>query len=252
MSRDWTAFARRVLRPGRPRLPEARAVVIGMTDVREAWEALMVRGLVPTPEHDPRGAFRERPAAADGPTWQPFRDDTSGAGDGPALPVAIDAAVTLACDPRGVAQAGDLALAFAAQSAAWEAPSAPRVAVTRVAWRVVAAERWYQSYLDRYRMAMIGTELSRLLRVRASTLASARAVRVVLDVTGKGYALRVADDAAACELWTQAVTRDLRRPDGAAYRELGDPTATMIDLWATGYALDHIRGDTVVLVAPAL
>ncbi len=252
MSRDWTAFARRVLRPGRPRLPEARAVVIGMKDVREAWEALMVRGLVPAPEHDPRGAFRERPAAADGPTWQPFREDAGAAGDGPALPVSIDAAVTLACDPRGVARASELALAFAAESVAWEVPSVRRVAATRVAWRVVAAERWYQSYLDRYRMAMIAQELSRALVVRIPKLAAVMDVRAVLDVTGRGYALRVAEDVAACVLWPEAVARDLRRPDGVAYRELGDPTATMIDLWATGYALDHIRGDTVVLVAPAL
>jgi hypothetical protein len=45
--------------PGRPRLPEARTVVIGMTDVREAWEALIARGLVPGPEREGRGAFRE-------------------------------------------------------------------------------------------------------------------------------------------------------------------------------------------------
>ena len=52
MNRDWTDFARHVLLPGRPRLPEARTAVIGMTDVREAWEALVSR--------DPTGAATAR------------------------------------------------------------------------------------------------------------------------------------------------------------------------------------------------
>lgn len=251
MTRDWTDFARRVLRPGRPRLPEARAVVIGMTDVREAWEALVVRGLVPGPERADRGAFRERALPAEGPRWEPLRDDRTASND-PPLPDSIDAAVTLACDPRGVAQAGVLALAFAAHSLPWELPSAPRVAPTRVAWKVVAAERWHQDYLRRYRMAMIVHELAALLRVRAPTLASVRSVRAVLDLTGEAYSHRVAEDAAAYELWQQVTARDLRRPDGTRYRELPDPTTPLIDLWSTGYALDAVRGDTVVLVAPAL
>lgn len=251
MTHEWTEFARRVLLPGRPRLPEARTVVIGMTDVREAWEALIARGLVPGPEREARGAFRELAAPVDEPRWQPFRDDRTEANE-PALPESIDAAVVLACDPRGIAQAGSLALSFAAQSAAWEAPSETRVAATRVAWKVVAAERWFQHYLDRYRMTMILQELMRVLDARSTDFLSVREVRAVLDVTGKAYALRVADDVAACVLWREAAARDLQRPDGTAYRELPDPTATMIELWSTGYALDHIRGDTVVLVAPAL
>ena len=251
MTRDWTDFARRVLLPGRPRLPEARAVVIGMTDVREAWEALVARGLVPAPESGPRGAFRDPAAPVDGPRWQPFRGDGPATND-PALPDSIDAAVTLACDPRGLAQAGALALAFAAQSLPWEVPSAPPLAVTRVAWKVVPSERWFQHYLDRYRLAAMVEELSRLRDARAPKLAGVRAVRAVLDVTGKSYAHRVADDVAASELWQEAAARDLRRPDGTRYAALPDPTATMIELWSTGYALDHLAGDTAVLIAPSL
>ena len=247
MTSEWTDLARRVLLPGRPRLPEARTVVIGMTDVREAWEALIARGLVPGPERD-GGAFRELALPIDGPRWRPFGEE----GDGPALPDSVDAAVTLACDPRGIAQAGALALAFAAQSAAWEAPPAAGVAATRVAWKVVAADRWFQRYADRYRMAMILQELMRALDARSTDFLSVRDVHAVLDVTGRGYAQRVADDVAACVLWREAVARDLARADGTPYRELPDPTATMIELWATGYALDHVAGDTVVLVAPAL
>lgn len=251
MTRDWTDFARRVLLPGRPRLPEARAAVIGMTDVREAWEALLARGLVPAPESEGRGAFREPAALTDGPRWQPFRGDGVAASE-PALPESIDAAVVLACDPPGLAHAGALALAFAAHSAPWEVPSTPRVAPIGVAWKVVPTERWYQHYLDRYRMATLLQELSRLLDARPPRFASVREVRAVLDVTGKSYAHRVADDVAACVLWEQAALRDLARPDGTPYRELPDPTESMIELWSTGYALDHVRGDTVVLVAPAL
>lgn len=251
MTHEWTDFARRVMLPGRPRLPEARTVVIGMTDVREAWEALVARGLVPGPEREVRGAFRELAAPVDEPRWQPLREETAAAGE-PSLPGSIDAAVVLACDPRGIAQAGSLALSFAAQSVAWEVPSEARVAATRVAWRVVAAERWFQHYLDRYRMTMLLQELMRALDARSTDFLSVRDVRAVLDVTGKSYALRVADDVAACVLWREAAARDLQRPDGSRYRELPDPTATMIELWSTGYALDQIRGDTVVLVAPAL
>lgn len=251
MSRDWTAFARRVLLPGRPRLPEARTAVIGMTDVRAAWEALVVRGLVPAPEHESRGAFRERPTAAEGPPWQPFRDEHARPDD-PALPASVDAAVVLACDPRGIAQAGELALAFAAQSVAWEAPTGAPSIVTRAAWRVSPPDGWFQHYGDRYRMATLLSELVRALDARPAELPAVRAVRSVLDITGKGYAMRVADDVAACVLWDEAVERDLVRADGTAYRALPDPTSTMIELWATGYALDHVRGDTAVLVAPAL
>jgi hypothetical protein len=251
MTRDWTDLARRVLLPGRPRLPEARAAVIGMTDVREAWETLVERGLVPGADAPHGGPFRERAPVTDGPRWQPLRDDRTPA-DEPALPPSIDAAVALACDPRGLAQAGALALAFAGQSAPWEAPSLPRVAPARVAWKVVAADRWFQSYPDRYRMAAIAHELAAALGARAARPACVRAVRAVLDVTGRAYSQRVADDVAAYELWQEAAARDLRRPDGTAYAALPDPTAAMVDLWATGYALDHVRADTVVLVAPAL
>jgi hypothetical protein len=251
MTRDWTDFARRVLLPGRPRLPEARAAVIGMTDVREAWETLVERGLVPASADVTRGPFRDRAPLTNGPRWQPFRDDRTSPDD-LALPVSIDAAVALACDPRGLARAGALALAFAGQSAAWEVPSLARAAPARVAWKVVAADRWFQSYLDRYRMATIVQELAARCAARAPPPASVRAVRAVLDVTGRAYSLRVADDVAAHDLWQEAVARDLRRPDGTAYAALPDPTATMIELWSTGYALDHVRGDTVVLVAPAL
>ena len=251
MTRDWTELARRVLHPGRPRLPEARAVVIGMTDVREAWEALIVRGLVPVPGSEHQGAFRERAPATDGPRWEPFREDPTSTDD-IALPESVDAAVALACDPRGLAEASTLGLAFAAQSLAWEVPSAPRVAATHVAWRVAPADGWFQRYLHRYRMTMIVEELTRQLNVRTAGLAGVRDVRAVLDVTGKAYASRVADDVAAYILWQEAVARDLQRADGTRYGELPDPTAVAIDLWATGYALDHVRGETVVLVAPAL
>lgn len=251
MTRDWTDFARHVLLPGRPRLPEARTAVIGMTDVREAWEALVSRDLVPGPERELRGAFRDLASPLEGPRWQPLRDDRTETND-PPLPESVDAAVALACDPRGIAQAGALALTFAAQSLAWALPSAPRVAATRVAWKVLAADRWFQHYSDRYRMAMIVEELARLTGARLPKLACVRDVHAVLDVTGRAYAQRVADDVAACELWREAVARDLARPDGSRYGEMPDPTATMIALWSTGYALDHIRDDTVVLVAPAL
>ena len=176
MNRDWTDFARHVLLPGRPRLPEARTAVIGMTDVREAWEALVSRDLVPGPEREARGAFRDQASPVEGPRWQPLRDDRTETNE-PPLPESVDAAVALAC---------------------------------------------------------------------------VREVHAVLDVTGRAYAQRVADDVAACVLWAEAVARDLARPDGGRYREMADPTATMIALWSTGYALDHVRDDTVVLVAPAL
>lgn len=247
MTHDWTAFARRVLLPGRPRLPEVRTAVLGVTDVRAAWEGLVARGFVPDASHESRGVFRERPAAADGPPWRPWRAEP----DAPALPVTVDDAVVLACDPRGLALAGELALSFAARSAAWEAPPTP-VAVTRVEWRVVAADGWFQHYGDRYRMTAVLKELMRALGAASTDFLSTRAVRAVLDVTGPGYAQRVADDVAAYVLWQEAVARDLHRPDGAAYRDLADPTEAMIDLWSTGYALDHLRDDAAVLVAPVL
>ena len=251
MTREWTDFARRVLLPGRPRLPEARTVVIGMTDVREAWEALVARDLVPGPEREARGAYRDLASPTEGPRWQPFRDDRTESNEAP-LPESVDAAVALACDPRGIAHAGALALTFAAQSMAWAVPSAPGVTATRVAWKVVPVDRWYQHYIDRYRMTMILQDLMRALDARSTDFLSVRAVHAVLDVTGKSYAQRVADDVAARVLWREAVARDLARPDGTRYGELPDPTATMIELWSTGYALDHIAGDTVVLAAPAL
>lgn len=252
MTHEWTDLARRVLHPGRPRLPEARTVVLGMSDVREAWAALAARELVPGPEVTTGGAFRALASTVDGPRWEPFADDRAAPND-PPLPASVDAAVTLACDPRGLAQAGALALDLAARSAPWEPASAPLVTVTRVAWRVVAPDRWTQRPADRRRMTALLRELMRALgAVTTADFLSVREVRAVLDVTGPGYAQRVADDVAACVLWREAVARDLARPDGARYADLPDPTAAAIALWSTGYALDRLHGDTAVLVAPAL
>ncbi|MFO0602348.1 MAG: hypothetical protein U0324_04190 [Polyangiales bacterium] len=135
---DPAALARRALRPDRPGLALARAVVVGVSDPREAWERLAARGCVPLAwaadvagrgfvtacgqceRHgwyygfSGYGSVTEGCEACEGYGWV--------TGDGPP---SVDACLALAGDPVGVATAEALAREAVARVATWGTLQAP-------------------------------------------------------------------------------------------------------------------------------
>lgn len=231
--RDVAGFARRVLRPHRARLAEARAVVVGADDAAEAWSLLQARALVPVaPVTGAGGVYRSAGRVAEAvwrplPTW-PLPEWAACGAD--AIPKAIDDAVTLAADPEGLARASALALrvwqALAARKGDGDAATV-WVAVAGLAGPLPEAGGW----LD----ALAGE----VVAAAGHGLRAEAVWRAVYDAAPRGpWAARAADVAAVVVRGEAA---------GVVDAALGD---ALWALWETGYALGAVTAQGALVVAP--
>jgi hypothetical protein len=226
---------RAVLHPKRPRLPEARAAVAGVTSPEDAWRALAVWGLVPGAPARDDGAYRtggsQRPA---------------GVVDGAALregATTVDGCVALASDPSGLVQASADGLAWASRLEPWgvEPPRGVR-------WRTGVRHGFL---LELSRVAA-WTSLSRALDATLRAEVPSRPPGV--DPRSPGVRAFLADLEASGR-WTRTRQEGLRvpeghRPAGALYAALPDPFEALLSLWGVGYGLVGYADGFVLLFAP--
>lgn len=232
----WTLLAHRALRPERPRLAEARAIVAGLADVRSAWGALAARGLVPATEL-PRGAYRSTVVepAARWTVWTPEQHVT-------ALPSTVDAAVTLAADPNGILRAS--AQAIEARTRLHPPIDNSTSALARVAWRVVEAG-WRPSESASLPSAM--NTLTRALtasQIEAWRQDALHETTAITRTVARGVPTAVLNCAVGDILWRRAV---------ASGHALGNnPYEPLLGVWSEGYGVDRFEGEVVVLAAPGV
>jgi hypothetical protein len=279
---DREALERRMLRPERPRLALARAAVEGLTNPREAWEALATRGLIPDAwVADPSRVFRvaRRCACCRGArrVWSGEGEFATSAecgacsargvwfADAP-QPATVAACVALAGDAAGLATAEALAREFVARAAprlpaaervVRESAAGPRAAVPWAAFTSSPARTVWQ----------LGGPFSRpprphpgaLLAQAAALALSGRPRAAHEDLPWPGGRLSGAPDSAAsaladdltaaCWYWV-SVREGVALPEWRALRDLADPFDPLLEIWRMGYALDAVSHEAFALIAP--
>ncbi len=186
-------------------------------DPGEAWEALAARGLIPAAwVDDPARRFIDGPGARDVLASQPTD---------------VLAAVALAADAGGIARAEALAVELTARLAVWGSPR-PR----RVAWRVLPWAEWREEpYLGPSWLNVVRTQAMFTAWLPATANHPADSEwEMYWDKDPVGWVVW------AAETWSEVLG------------EAPNALQPLVDLWATGYALDTITDDAVVLVCPAL
>ena len=236
------------MRPDRPRLAEARAVVIGLTDVRAAWEALIARSLVPAPSspYDP-GAYRGHGSLGHGTEWQPLTHTS----ESRPTPPTIDDAVALASDPEGISRASRLAAEFLARVRPWRREERPEDAPQRV-WRVLKLPASEGLAADDALAGLYDEMLARIPSGTWSRSVAQAAQRACGHVTG-AVAQRFSVDVVWAMRWQMLVARDLRQAvTGLPYAEMPDPTGPRMAVWGLGYAIGNISSGGLTMIAPAV
>lgn len=263
------SFAQRLLNPSRPQLDAVREALAGLDQGDEAWETLAARELIPV-EWTTTSA---RQIVSNG-----FRCDqcesavfTGHAADceRASVPSTIEAAATLACDPKGVTAAEALARTcferLYGDTAAREAP---------LIWRVSPLDNWgprgdKRPGYARAKSAKPGT-WDEFRRFR-----DALAVRTELPVPD-GYVLwkdglyvpkfgpRYGEysrwqAAPLFEIhfgnWLRACERDAVNHWSwalSAREKKPNPFTPLCEVWALGYAVEHVDDETIVLYAPQI
>lgn len=255
MASELERLARRILRPDRPRLADARAAVAGISDPREAWEVLATRGLVrddarPAPHRDfapqPSDVLVLTPTGV--ASWRPQP-----------TPTTVRAAVAIASDPAGIATAEALVCEVRQRLEPWGVPR-PRGIRWRIEerpWGGMAADRpWMPSWPAVHRFGdpdAVGQQLPGEFWRR-------------WPLNTRSLGRRFAQDLAAHAEWRRLVARGARVTPtcaavpvtpgasvvGMAFAALPDPFEPLLAVWGLGYAVDAIAEEVVVLVAPGL
>lgn len=224
-------FPEEVLRVG---LPKDRARLVA----EETWESLATEGVIPQAwVGDPGRVF-----------GSPERKGASEA------PAELAMALALAADVPGVLRAEQLAREVLARIAPWCAWR-PRC----VLWRLVDPLRWTAPH-----GAQAGV-FQRLAQEAAVALHRAgdpyRGMPSGHHRTLKRtrYGAAAFWDLHRASLWRYVVSRGLRLPalhivpaelQGRHFHEVPDPFEPLVHLWTTGYALERISAEHLVLVAP--
>jgi hypothetical protein len=264
---DYAALSPRILRPDRPQLHAAVGCVVGwdeaqaarwrdaalemlplehlglrgILDAREAWEAMAARGLIPM---EWVGAAERGFLASRATREEPW-------------PPGVRFAVTLASDPQGIATAEVLAREVAARLAPWGLASP-----ARVVWRVMRDPRAPREVWP--------ASLSNAMRL----LPDHPTVRTALEALSRGTSRRPGHDwpdalydartvVRAAATWSALAARGDRAPawpsdalspdprpddlEGRPFATLPDPFEPLLILWASGYLLAQITGDTLLL-----
>jgi hypothetical protein len=194
-----------------------------IADPAELWEALSTSGVIPDAWVGDAGrafACDSRRCACEGREQRPH-------------PWSVAACVAFASDVAGVTQAEALARECVARLAPWGAPQPQRVV-----WRVVDPATWRPARVDA------------LAQAERETFPPGPPSPPMPPRRGETWALRAfRDHTSAHKGWparNRGLWRTVRLPDRA------DPFEPLLALWATGYALDAITDDAVVLVCPSL
>ncbi len=170
-------------------------------------------------------------------------------------PTSVAMAVALAADTPGVTAAELLAWEVAARLSAWcdWRPS-------RVQWRLVDPDRWTTVHGRGGGPWRLPAQCAVVALHRADDptrglpVSLSRALR-----RGGRYGANAHWDLDRAWLWRYAADRGLRIPALDAvpralwdkgFHEVDDPFAPLLRLWSTGYALQSVTADAIILVAP--
>lgn len=256
MNRDeYRALGKRLLRPERPRLAEARAAVEGVTDAREAWETLVARGFVPDDEVDVS-----------------YRKYRRGRGQWAPSPATARDAAVVAADFAAMLTAEELAREFLAAAKAVGVVASERF-LWETGWpRSRAAGASVHDALDAAGDAALDAAGDdRMERAGKSVWPMVRAAGFPYefeDLEGQSagaefeefFASHIAATAGDAWVWADAAKRGLRlaanakgvakSARGELVRDLPDPYEPLLALWGTGYGLDRAGEEGVTLVCP--
>jgi hypothetical protein len=268
VERDLVAGA---FHPTRPNLAEALECVRGVPDPAQAWKALHERGLIPESWLDePRRRF---PQVANVPPhdrserlrWAPFLPRRS-------RPDVVEHAALFGSDVVAVEHAERCGLAFIRALAPWGCPQPSTIlwVPTRATGRG-DDDYGYQIHDTKpgtffpdsfaYLVPPLNDEEERSLVARAAMVRE----RLVQASCDESIAEHLAWWIDAEERWAERVAQDARVPHdigrhphrrhlaglaGRRYRELADPFALALQLFASGYAPLPSTGDVLVLAYP--
>jgi hypothetical protein len=260
----------RAFRPARARLREALAAVEGLTDPVDAWDALEACGLVPTAWRGatarcfPRVEGLETQEREQRLRWAPFLPR------GP-VPGVVEHAALVAADVEGIEHAERCGLQLVRALEPWGCPQ-PRT-VLWVPTRLEGGSPWLGQYQHQVHDTKPGvwvpdasTWLVTPGGMEPGWRDDAEAVRARLRAARGASRGADADEAVtrilgdwvrASERWEAAVRRDERvsrdpaRPlEGRPYRELSNPFAPVLELFACGYAPLPSNEEVLVLAYP--
>jgi uncharacterized protein (TIGR02996 family) len=255
-ARPWSRPEERLFNPSRQTLPQARGAIDGLRSPDEALRALAAAGVIPASwVDDPARSFlrqvRDPCPGCRGEGTVSFGACFRCAGSGTIVrhepakgPPTLSSCLALGADPSGIERAEVLARTLAARLAPWGVGA---VARTRIAWRFgvpAPPQDW-------------------LLRCPPPFDAVCEALKSLLhdpDLPSRGaMAERWAE--AGAMAWEAAV--DLgprgRVPHGPGvgvaivgrtFQDLEDPFDPFLELRETGYGLDSLGKEGIVLVAP--
>jgi hypothetical protein len=261
-----------LLRPRRERCAEALDVVRGMPLPREAWEALVTRGMIPGEWlDDPRRGFQaplspqHMSTAKRPPRDAPLTvDHTKTAPAISRRPMSPRMAALLAADVPGIVTVEHLVREYVSRARPWSTDSHPCFAPERIVWR----------HADTYPDVQAYFRPAEAARSVAATLAPARGriepiterpptftfQRQLLEVglyedwqMSWNWRRAAATGAVVPETWggpfdgTQSVATSLV---GRPLSTLTDPFEPLVGIWALGYWLLRVAPDGVVVLLP--
>lgn len=255
----YRALGRRVLRPERARLVEARGAIEGVIDPRAAWETLSARGLVPEGElYAKHRAFRR----AEGP-WAPCP------------PTPYDAAL-VASDSAAMRTAEELAREFleAARPLGVTAPERFLWEVDREPFddaRQPVGHAVVHAFAKSVEVLMRHYTPPEYLRVYEPVWGVMEGSELPEEKGRPGddglpfpfwYSRFAYEQACLERLWSHAAEAKKKlRPSsksplahlrGVSFAEQRNPFTPLLAVWRTGYAVDEVCDEGVVLVCPSV
>jgi hypothetical protein len=253
----YEQLSARILRPGRPRLAEARAAVAGITDPREAWEVLATRGVIPSASLDAaRPYFVTDHCHGCGGRGVGGCGGCGGAGFFRCeAPPTVAAALALAAAPAAIETTEALAREAGRRLKAVLGRN-PRA----IAWHVVRRRGWSPAStppaIDATRQALEYALRNALVEAAdRDARALRRRRREVAGVRPEQLARRCAEDAAA---WRRATECRARVPPGrvwtpvfagCSFGRLASPFEPLLEIWRQGSSLEGFTSQLIVLAA---
>lgn len=262
----WLALARRIARPGGSRVTEVRSALAeyasGTFDAREAWEALVSRGL-----------------AAD--SWA-TRGAVDVSREGNASESVTESIVAIAGDPEGVTAVESLVAELVRRLEPWN-----EVHPERVRWKTVpvsaakfpvpaafAASPAFAAIESLYDSATWGAKEDGALHRSVERALRPVSGRPSGTVTEAKPALRAGDPPWCARfwdragpgqhaiyhvtnraLWEAAASRDLVVHRSGPlrkkhFRDLEDPAQALLEVWRLGYVVGEVTDESVLVYAP--
>jgi len=234
LAADVASLAARLARPVRPRVAETRAAVGDAESGPLAWRRLFEHGLLPagllrSPERLFAVVDTERRPAAAGSDALDLRE----------APSTVDAAIALGSDAAAVLESEQLARLLRVRLGPWGASS-----VQRIEWVVVTHQIPYS-----FRQ---GSAFNCALYSLEHALEAIDVEFRTLRPDAPGIPPFVADVIAADKGWEIAVDQQLEVPGafnppaglaGVPFDTLDNPFAITLQVWTSGYVLDHLHED---------